>query len=98
MAAFAELQPASDGRHPALRVALPETVLRAAATRPDDGWHTLLAQAMRHLRPPGAAAFLAGLEQEGTRATVTFVLPARQEGEPPAEVVRWLGDTAIAAA
>lgn len=98
MAAFAELQPGMGSARPTLRVALPETILRAAAIRPDDGWLTLLAQAIRHLRPPGGTAFLAGLEQDGARATVTFVLPARQEGEPPAEVVRWLGDTTIAAA
>jgi hypothetical protein len=98
MAAYAELQPAADGSHPVLRIDLPHAILRAAAIRPDDGWHTLLVQAVRHLRPPGAAAFLAGLEGDGRRATVTFSLPARQEGEPPAEIVRWLGDTDAAAA
>lgn len=98
MAAYAELQPAPNSTRAALRVALPETILRAAAIRPDDGWRTLLVQAIRHLRPPGAAAFLAGLEEQGSQATMTFVLPARQEGEPPAEVVRWIGDSDVVAA
>jgi len=98
MAGYAELQPATDGSRPALRVELPQSILRAAAVRPDDGWRNLLIQAVRHLRPPGALPFLAELERQGQRATVSFVLPARQEGEPPAEVVRWLGDRVTAAA
>lgn len=98
MAAYAELQPAADGSHPLFRIELPHALLRAAAIRPDDGWHTLLVQAIRHLRPAGAAQFLAALERDGTRATVTFVLPSRHDGEPPTELVRWLGDTVTVAA
>ncbi|WP_162914576.1 hypothetical protein [Desertibaculum subflavum] len=98
MTGYAELQVTAGASQPTLKVALPETILRAAAIRPDDGWRTLLVQAIRHLRPPGAAAFLAALEEQGSRAAVTFILPARQDGDPPAEVVRWIGDTDVAAA
>lgn len=98
MAAYAELQPTADGSRPLLRIELPASILRAAANRPNDGWLTLLVQAIRHLRPPGAPAFLAGVEGDPSRLTVSFVLPARQEGEPPLVIVRWLGDTATAAA
>lgn len=98
MAAYAELQPAADGTRPLLRIELPHSILRAAVNRPNDGWLILLVQAIRHLRPPGASDFLAGLEGDRRRLTVSFVLPARQEGEPPLVIVRWLGDSATVAA
>ena len=98
MAAYAELQPTANSTRPLLRIELPPSILRAAAIRPNDGWLTLLVQAIRHLRPPGATDFLAGLEGDPRRLTVSFILPARQEGEPPLVIVRWLGDTATAAA
>ena len=95
MSSYVELQRAR-GVGKSLRIALPDDITRDIAFRQDGGWVAALHNALISHRPRGGELFAEALDAGRDAATVLFEMPARSEGDPPIQVVRWTDEAPLA--